>query len=65
MNLTKAQARKLLRLLRNKFGIKECSIEIIFNSWTDEHFRVYVEDSDIKVFTKFTSLEEAVETYEL
>ena len=65
MNLTKAQARKLLRLLRNKLGIKECEVEIIFNTWTDEHFTVYVEDSDVTLIRKYHTMEEAIKAYEL
>lgn len=52
MKITIKETRKLLKELKQKYPEKECSVEIIFNSWADEHLTAYVSNMHTICSTK-------------
>jgi len=66
MGITMAKARKLLKMLKEKYPHEEVSVDLIFSSWSDEHFTVYVKgEMKISSVHHWKSMEEVMKAYNL
>ena len=58
MNFTIREARKLFKELKKKHPNKDIAVEIVFNSWTDDHFKVYISDTKFGFMKKYYNIDE-------
>ena len=65
MKTTIIGVRKLLKELKKKYPNNDCSIEIKFSSWSNEHLQAYVSDKLIDCTKHYNSTDEVRKTYNL
>lgn len=58
MKITIKEARKLFKELQKKFPKRDCSIEIVFSSWSKEHLAAYVSGPDYSSIKRFNTANE-------
>ena len=58
MKITIVEVRKLLKELKDKYPERDCQIEIIFSSWSQEHLTVYLSNNDINCAKYYYSANE-------
>ena len=65
MKTTIAEARKLLKELKKKYPDKDCSVSIIFSSWSIEHLTAYISDSNLSSIRHYDNAEEIRKYFKL
>ena len=65
METTIAEARKLLKKLKKKFPNQDCSVDIVFNSWGEEHLTAYVSGPKYSSIKHYNSINEIKKYYNL
>ena len=65
MKITIAEVRKLLKELKKKYPRNDCSIDIVFSTWSKEHLSVYVDNNKICTTIHYDNANEIREAYNL
>jgi len=65
MKITLVEARKLLKELKKKYPNKNCSVSIIFSSWSAEHLTAYISDSNLSSIKHYDDAEEIRKYFKL